>query len=309
MWPISDRAHDIELMRQYHRIAHIICQRFQTNPNEGGHRTAKRILSDGYSGLCHNSHTHHNIYKRISLIAHPDKNVARDTFHCALAHLVMESIQKAFDITTSLTTNDDSRRAFQLIPTLDSERFQTLVHSYRRPTLTRSVSDPSIRTINKSDNTPTETPARHNNVSSPLRRFTTMPPPSTTGRTPLTPGLNTYAIDSLRRSFNPISATNLFPDETPDTDRASSTTEPAHFSDIDEDDPSPHDDEPPSIDEASCHTLPVMNVNVDIVAATEAIADDTNASDTSGANADMTSDIPRVTSAPMLTTSTNTRHH
>ena len=112
MWPISDRAHDIELMRQYHRIAHISCQRFQTNPNEGGHRTARRISSDGYSGLCHNSNTHHNIHKRISLIAHPDKNVARDTFHCTLAHLVMESIQKAFDITTSLTTNDDSRRVF-----------------------------------------------------------------------------------------------------------------------------------------------------------------------------------------------------
>ena len=259
MWPISDRAHDIELLRQYHRIAHIICQRFQTNPDEGGRRTAKRILSDGYSGLCHNSNTHHNIYKRISLIAHPDKNVTRDTFHCALAHLVMESIQKAFDITTSLTTNADSRQAFQLIPTLDSERFHNLVHSYRRPTLTRSVSDPSIRTTNKSDNTLTETPARHNNISSPLRRFTTMPPPSTTGRTPLTPGLNTYAIDSLRHSFNPISATNLFPDETPDTDRASSTTEPAHFSDIDEDDPSPYDDEPPSIDD----DVPVIRVATD----------------------------------------------
>ena len=259
MWPISDRAHDIELLRQYHRIAHIICQRFQTNPDEGGRRTAKRILSDGYSGLCHNSNTHHNIYKRISLIAHPDKNVTRDTFHCALAHLVMESIQKAFDITTSLTTNADSRQAFQLIPTLDSERFRTLVHSYRRPTLTRSVSDPSIKTINKSDNTLTETPTRHNAVSSPLRRFATMPPPSTTGCTPLTPGPNTYAINSLRRTFNPISATNLFPDETPDTDRAGSTTEPAYFSDIDEDDPSPHDDEPPSMDD----DVPVIRVATD----------------------------------------------
>ena len=83
-----------------------------------------------------------------------------------------------------------------------------------------------------------------------------MPPPSTTGRTPLTPGPNTYAVDSLRRTFNPISATNLFPDETPDTDRASSTTEPAHFSDIDEDDASPHDDEPPSID----GDVPVVNI-------------------------------------------------
>ena len=52
-WPTSDRAHDIELLRQYHRIAHIICQRFQSNPDEGGRRTARRILSDGYSGLCH----------------------------------------------------------------------------------------------------------------------------------------------------------------------------------------------------------------------------------------------------------------
>ena len=61
--------------------------------------------------------------------------------------------------------------------------------------------------------------------------------------TPLTPNPNTVAIDSLRRSFNPISATNLFPDETPDTAIISSTTEPAHFSDIDEDDPSPLDDD------------------------------------------------------------------
>ena len=70
-----------------------------------------------------------------------------------------------------------------------------------------------------------------------------MPPPSTTGRTPLTPGPYTDAIDSLRRTLIPISATNLFPDETPDTDRAGSTTEPANFSDIDEDDPSPPDDD------------------------------------------------------------------
>ena len=211
-------------------------------------------------GLCHSSNTHHNIHKRISLIAHPDKNVARDTFHCALAHLVMESIHKAFDITTSPTTNDDSRRAFQLIPTLDSECFRTLVHSYRRPKLTRSVSDPSIKATNNLDNTLTETPARHNDVSSPLRRFATMPPPSTTGRTPLTPGPNTYAADSLlRHTFNPISATNLFPDETPDTGRASSTTEPAHFSDIDEDDPSPYDDEPPSIDD----DIPVIRITTD----------------------------------------------
>ena len=114
-------------------------------------------------------------------------------------------------------------------------------------------------TNNTLKRTPTETPVRHNNISSPLRRFATMPPPSTTGRTPLTPGLNTYATDSLRHSFNPISATNLFPDETPDTDRASSTTEPAHFSDIDEDDPSPYDDEPPSID----GDVPVIRITTD----------------------------------------------
>ena len=67
-----------------------------------------------------------------------------------------------------------------------------------------------------------------------------MPPPSSTaGRTPLTPNPNAVVIDSLRRTLNPISATNLSPDETPDTDRASLTTEPAHFSDIDEDDPFP----------------------------------------------------------------------
>ena len=75
-----------------------------------------------------------------------------------------------------------------------------------------------------------------------------MPPPSTTGRTPLTPNPNAVAIDSLRRTLNPISATNLSPDETPDTDRCD-TTETAHFSDIDEDGPSPPDDDSiPQID-------------------------------------------------------------
>ena len=151
----------------------------------------------------------------------------------------MESIRKALDITTSLTTNNDARRAFQLMPTLESERFQTLVHSYRRPTLTRSVSDPFIVTTKIPTHKLTETPIQHNKNSSSLLRFATMPLPSTTGRTPLTPNHNTVAIDSLRRTFNPISATNRFPDETPDTDRISSITEPAHFSDIDEDDPSP----------------------------------------------------------------------
>ena len=73
IWPTSDRAHDIELLRQYHRITHIILQRLQSDPDEGGRRTAKRILSDGYSGLCHNSNIHHNIHKHISRIAHPDK--------------------------------------------------------------------------------------------------------------------------------------------------------------------------------------------------------------------------------------------
>ena len=73
-----------------------------------------------------------------------------------------------------------------------------------------------------------------------------MPPPSTTGRTPLTPYPNTIAIDSLRRTFNPVLATNLFPDETPDTGRISSTTESAHFSGIDEDDPSPLNGDDPS---------------------------------------------------------------
>ena len=241
-WLTSDRAHDIELRRQYHRIAHIIRQRFQSNPDEGGRRTAKRILSDGYSGLSHNSNTHHNVYKRIPRVANPNKNVTRDTYHCALAHLVMESVRKALGITMSLTANNDARRAFQPMLTLDSERFRTLVHSYRRPTLTRSVSDPSIVTTNTLKHASTETPIQHNNNSSPLRRFATMPPPSTTGRTPLTPNPNAVAIESLPRTLNPISATNLFPDETPDTDRCN-TTETAHFKDIDEDNPSHLDDD------------------------------------------------------------------
>ena len=60
----------------------------------------------------------------IRIAHHPDKNVTRDTFHCALAHLVMESTRKAFDITTSLTTNDDSRRPG--VPINANSRLRTL---------------------------------------------------------------------------------------------------------------------------------------------------------------------------------------
>jgi hypothetical protein len=63
---------------------------------------------------------------------------------------------------------------------------------------------------------------------------------------PLDP--NAITIDSLRRTFNPISATTLYPDDPPDKDRCD-TTETAHFSDIDEDDPSPPgNDSIPQID-------------------------------------------------------------
>ena len=111
-------------------------------------------------------------------------------------------------------------------------------------------------TTNKSNNTLTETPARHNDVLSPLRRVATMPPPSTTERTPLIPNPSTVAIKPLRRTLNPMSATNLFPDETPDTDRCN-TTETAHFSDINEDDPSPLDDDLiPQID----HEIPTNSM-------------------------------------------------
>ena len=184
-WPTSDRAHDIELLRQYHHITHIICQRFQSNPDEGGRRTAKRILSDGYSGLCHNSNTHHNIYKRISRVAHPDKNVTRDTFHCALAHLVMESTRKAPERHHHVSHN--KQRCTTNVPINADSGIGTLPNSCSQlsttSTLTRSVSDPSIVTTTIPTHTLTETPIQHNNNSSPLRRFVTMPPPSTTGRT------------------------------------------------------------------------------------------------------------------------------
>ena len=72
-WPTSDRPHDTELLRQYHRITHIICQRSQSNPDEGGRRTAKRILSGGYSGVCHNSSTHHNMHIQTNFPSRPSR--------------------------------------------------------------------------------------------------------------------------------------------------------------------------------------------------------------------------------------------
>ena len=80
------------------------------------------------------------------------------------------------------------------------------------------------------------------------------PQPLDAPHSPPTPTqLPSAPYDEPPAHFRP--QTSAFPDETPDAGRISSTTEPAHFSDIDKDNPSPHDDEPPPMDDDA----PVVN--------------------------------------------------
>ena len=104
--PHAARPDDAELLRQYHRIAHIISARHAVNSERGGGSAARRILSHGLVGFSHNSRTCRDIYKRISLIAHPDKHPMRNAYYRAVADIVMEVTRRANDIVASPSSSD-----------------------------------------------------------------------------------------------------------------------------------------------------------------------------------------------------------
>ena len=216
--PHTARPEDAELLRQYHRIAHIISARHAVNSERGGGSTARRILSHGFGGFSHNSRTCRDVYKRISLVAHPDKHPMRNAYYRAVADIVMEVTRRASDIVTSPSSSD--RAAFPPVPALDSAQFSTLVNSHRRV-------------------------ARDNN---PLMRSATTPPVamkdggSLMGTTPYSSDMRRTRSLPLSSSVAPcvleshmVSASDAFPDTTPASQRHTQTTIGDHFSDIDED--------------------------------------------------------------------------
>ena len=87
--PHTARPGDAELLRQYHRIAHIVPSRRAMNSRRGGGSTTRRILSHGLGGFSHNSWKCRGVYKHISRIAHPDKNLMRNAYYCAVADIAM----------------------------------------------------------------------------------------------------------------------------------------------------------------------------------------------------------------------------
>jgi len=134
--PHTARPEDAELLRKYHRIARIISTRRAMNSKRGGSSTARRILCHGPSGFSHNSRICRDVYKHISRIAHPDKNLMRNAYYCAVADIAMEAAQRASDIATSPSSSD--RDAFSLVPALDSAQFSALVDSHRQATQGRT---------------------------------------------------------------------------------------------------------------------------------------------------------------------------
>ena len=110
--------------------------RHTMNSERGGGSTARRILSHGLSGFSHNSRICRGAYKHISRIAHPDKNLMRNAYYCAVAEIIMEAAKRTSDIVTSPSSSD--RDAFSLVPALDSAQFSALVDSHRQATQGRT---------------------------------------------------------------------------------------------------------------------------------------------------------------------------
>ena len=216
--PHTARPEDAELLRQYHRIARIISARHAVNSERGGGSTARRILSHGLSGFSHNSRTCRDVYKQISLVAHPDKNLMRNACNCAVADIAMEVTRRASGIVTLPPSSD--RAAFPLVPALDSAQFSALMSFHRRAT---------------QDNTPLMRSATTPPVAMRVGDFLagTTPYSSNMRRTRSLPLSNSVAPCLLESHM--ISATDAFPDTTPADQRHTQTAIGDHFSGIDED--------------------------------------------------------------------------
>ena len=127
-------------VRQYYRISLVVSSRRAANPTRGGGHTARCILSRGRGGFPHDNAVCRDVYKHIARVAHPDKNPVRSAYHCAVAGIVMDTMQRAYDMVGSSSSSD--RDAFHLLPALDSEQFEGMVDAHR---LAKTGHTPSVR--------------------------------------------------------------------------------------------------------------------------------------------------------------------
>ena len=193
----TSRSDDAPLLRQYHRIALVVPSRHAANPTRGGGYTARRILSHGYGGFSHDSAVCRDVCRLIARMAHPDKNLTRDAYHCAIAEVAMDTAQRASDIVASPSSSD--RSAFHLLPALESAQFSAMADAHRlakigRPILVRSPATPS--TANGG------------------------PAPALTRRLlPTMPRIPSLSLLDSTEPLSPVthmlSATDTFPDDTP----------------------------------------------------------------------------------------------
>ena len=64
----------------------------------------------------------------------------RSAYHCAVAGVVMDTIQRAYDMVVSSSSSD--RDAFHVLPALDSEQFEAMVDAHQ---LAKTAHTPSVR--------------------------------------------------------------------------------------------------------------------------------------------------------------------
>ena len=214
--PVVSHPDDTSLVRQYYRISLVVSSRRAANPTRGGGHTARCILSHGRGGFPHDSAVCREVYKHIARVAHPDKNPVRSAYHCAVAGIVMETIQRAYDMVGSSSSSD--RDAFHLLPALDSELFEGMVDAHR---LAKAGHSPSARSpitpVARCSATPTPADNR------PLAGPHVPPPPLPDLAGPLSP------------ESRPLSASDAFPGDSPARSRPQQAGD-LSFLDIDDDD-------------------------------------------------------------------------
>ena len=162
---------------------------------EGGH-TARCILSHGQSVLSRSDAVCHDVYKHIARVAHPDKNPVRNAYHCAVAGVIMDTIQRAYGMVVSSSSSD--RSAFLLLPALDSEQFEDMVDAHRPAKISHT---PPLRSP--------VTPVARGSVT-----------PATTGNCPLAvPHNSPFPLPGFGDPPSPepraFSATDALPDDNP----------------------------------------------------------------------------------------------
>ena len=159
-------------------------------------------------------------YKHIARVAHPDKNPVRSAYHCAVAGVVMDTMQRAYDVVVS--SSSLGRGAFHLLPELGSEQFAAMADAHR---LAKISHTPAVRS-------PITPVARGSATTACTPLPTDSRPLAGLGIPPLPlPGFS----DSLSPEPRAFSSAGVLPDGSPARLQLSQVGGP-NFSDIEDDD-------------------------------------------------------------------------